>query len=209
MSQTPERNPEALWPGDTGKLPEATRRVLVRLIKGPSLTRANERELWETLLVSEDAVRSYLNDLFLDLVVDRDNEVAFVRQPTFERAPEVVRTHNLTFMDTLLLLLLRDLLLREDGPVVVGKDELLDAVAPYRQPGRDQTDYARRVNASWDKLVRANLLKRTEEGRAQVSDLVRYLIDADRVDALREAFEATIPPEERPDEGPDGGGLPE
>lgn len=150
--------------------------------------RSRQRELWETLLSAEDAIRSRLHDMFLDLLIDRENEIAFVRPTPYEEAPEVVRTHRLTLMDTAMLLLLRQILLREDTRAMVGKDELRDALGVYRRAGRDEKDFNSRVNASWKKLVGFGLLREAEDERAKISPTIRYLVNADQVGALTQAF---------------------
>lgn len=180
-----------LWPGDAGSLVERSRRALVDLVKGPYLSRARRRELWEALLADERAIRSRLHDLFLDLVIDRDHEFAFVRPAPFDGAPEVVRSRSLTFMDTAVLLILRQTLLTEEGRgrVIVGQDEIVDELSVYRKD-RDEADFRRRVNASWSNMLTLGLLHSTEEGRAEISPIVRFLIDAERVSQIQAAYDA-------------------
>lgn len=182
--------PDALWVGDTGELREGSRRALVDLVKGPYLSQARKRELWEALLADERAIRSRLHDLFLDVVIDREHEIAFVRPVDVDGAPEVVRTRSLTFMDTAMLLLLRQTLLAEEGRgrVIVGQDELADQLSVYRK-GRDESDFRKRVNASWSNMNALGLLHPTEEGRAEISPIVRFLIDAERVAAIQATYD--------------------
>lgn len=182
--------PDALWVGDTGGLSEGSRRVLVDLVKGPYLSQARKRELWEALLADERAIRSRLHDLFLDVVIDREHEIAFVRPVDVDGAPEVVRTRSLTFMDTVMLLMLRQTLLAEEGRgrVIVGQDELVDQLSVYRK-GRDESDFRKRVNASWSNMNTLGLLHTTEEGRAEISPIVRFLIDAERVAAIQATYD--------------------
>ena len=112
-----------LWRGDAGELPDRTRRVLLRLVRGPYLSGAREAQLWAVLLTDEAVLRSRLADLFLELVIDRDNEFAFVRNAPSEDAPKAVRSEALTFLDTAMLLVLRQTLLSEEGRgrVIVGQ----------------------------------------------------------------------------------------
>ena len=66
--------------GDTGALRLDTRRVIVQLLLGPALDARRHSKLWPVLIRDEMAVRSRLHELFLDLVIDREQEVAFTRQ---------------------------------------------------------------------------------------------------------------------------------
>lgn len=188
LAETVDRG--GLWPGDAGGLIERSRRALVDLIKGPYLSRERRRELWEALLADERAIRSRLHDLFLDVVIDREHEFAFVRPVSFEGAPEVVRSRSLTFLDTAMLLILRQTLLTEEGRgrVIVGQDELVDQLSVYRKD-RDEADFRKRVNASWSNMRTLGLLHPTEEGRAEISPIVRFLIDAERVTTIQTAYD--------------------
>jgi hypothetical protein len=69
----------ALFVGDTGELPLDTRRALVQLLSGPSLDGRRHPKLWPVLMRDESVIRRRLADLFLELVIDRDVQVAFTR----------------------------------------------------------------------------------------------------------------------------------
>ena len=179
-----------LWAGDEGELPQEVRRVLVSLLRDSHLSLKRRREQWATLLTHEAAIRSRLHDFFLELIVDREHEIAFVRQVDYEEAPQVVRTQSLTFMDTLTLLLIRQTLLAEEGRgrPFIGLDEMIDQLSVYRG-GRDETDFRTRVRASWRKLISWGLLSETEQGRAEISPIVRFLVDSERIAAIQGAYD--------------------
>ena len=69
-----------LFAGDAGALRLDTRRVIVQLLLGPALDAQRQSKLWPVLMRDEAVVRSRLHELFLDLVIDREQEVAFTRQ---------------------------------------------------------------------------------------------------------------------------------
>lgn len=191
-SATP--HPAGLWPGDTGALSERSRRALLRLIKGPYLSGRDQGGLWSALLADEGAIRSRLHELFLDLVVDRVGEFAFVRNVATDElaTPSAVRTETLTFMDTAMLLVMRQALLAADADarVIVGKDEVFEQLQVYRTADRDEADFAKRMNSSWLKM--RNTLRLTHatgrgddaEDRVEISPVVRLVIDADQVRAI-------------------------
>jgi hypothetical protein len=147
--------------------------------------------LWEALLADERSIRARLHDLFLDVTIDRENEIAFVRPVDYDAAPEVIRTRSLTFMDTAALLVLRQTLLAEEGRgrVFIGQDDLFEQLSVYRGTARDESDFRRRVNASWSNLRELGLLHTSEEGRAEISPIVRFLVDAPRVAAIQASYD--------------------
>lgn len=179
----------ALTASDRGRLPAPTRRVLVNLLQGPYLARALHPNLWPVLLAEEDLVRERLGDLFLDLVLDQETGVAFIRPMTDSEVdlPRTIRSLPLTFIDSVLLLYLRERLLRsEGGRVFVGRDEIDEHLEVYR--AADDTNvaqYGKRVNASVTKLKENSILRTTsEEGRFEISPVLGLVFDADVVRAV-------------------------
>lgn len=174
---------------DRGRLPLLARRVLVGLLQGPYLARTTHPNLWPVLVAEEDLVRERLGDLFLDLVLDQDSGVAFIRPMTDEEVdlPRTIRSMPLTFVDTALLLFLRERLVRsEGGRVFVGRDEIDDQLEVYR-PTEDTNvaQYGKRVNASVMKLKDNSILRSTsEEGRFEISPVLGLVFDADAVRAV-------------------------
>jgi hypothetical protein len=184
---------ETLWTGDTGQLRDPSRRALLDLIRGPYLSGTRNRTLWSALLADEAAVRSRRHDLFLDLVVDRDHEVAFVRRVTApeREVPSAVRSATLTFIDTAMLLVLRQMLLtaETDGRVIVGQDEVFEQLQVYRQADRDEHDFGKRLNASWTKMQNTlRVVHSAGDDRVEISPVLRLLLDDQQVAAIAREY---------------------
>lgn len=186
--------PPVLWPGDTGTLREPSRRALVQLLRGPYLSAERHGHLWNALLNDEQQIRSRLADLFLELVTDQQGQFAFVRnaEPGPADLPKVMRTATLTFLDTAMLLHLRQLLLRTDAgeTTIVGQDEITDQLQVYSgRDGADPAGFTKRINASWVKLTRYGLLAPTStEGRSVVSPVLRLVFDAQEIMAVQAEY---------------------
>ena len=101
-----QESDQALYQGDSGEMSLDARRVLVQLLAGPSLDGQRHSKLWPILIRDEAAIRSRLSELFLQLVIDRDLQVAFTRQADTGdlEAPRLLRRAKLTFLDSILLL---------------------------------------------------------------------------------------------------------
>ena len=188
-------NPDAaadtgLWRGDTGEMGEQSRRALLELIKGPYLSGVKAPTLWSALLADETSVRSRLHELFLDLVVDRVGEFAFVRNvsTTELTVPSTVRSAVLTFLDTAMLLVLRQMLLAGEGEgrVIVGQEDVFEQLRVYRTADRDESDFNKRLNSTWLKMK--NTLRVIHqagaEDRAEISPVLRLIVDADQIEAI-------------------------
>lgn len=189
--QTAEGSPSALWQGDTGTLHEASRRVLLELLKGPYVSGAQNPGLWAALVADQATIRSRLHDLFLDLVLDEYDEFAFTRKvETHElQVPSALRAERLSFLDTAMLLVLRQFLLAAPGEerVIVGQDEVYEQLSVYRDG--DESTFRRNLNGSWGRMVnRLRVLHTAGEDRFQISPMVRFLIDEDRVRELTAVY---------------------
>lgn len=186
--------PHRLWSADTGTLREPSRRALVQLLRGPYLSAGRHGHLWNALLNDEQQIRSRLADLFLDLVTDQQGQFAFVRNAEAPDTdlPKVMRTATLTFLDTAMLLHLRQLLLRADSgeATIVGQDEITDQLQVYSgRDGADPAGFARRVNASWVKLTRYGIIAPTStEGRSVISPVLRLVFDAQEITAVQAEY---------------------
>lgn len=184
--------PSALWSGDTGTLRERTRRVLLELLKGPYVSGTQSPQLWAALVADEGFVRSRLHDLFLDLVIDRVDEFAFTRKIVTDEidAPAAVRSERLTFLDTAMLLVLRQLLLAAPGEkrVIVDREEVYERLAIYRTG--DESTFQRNLNGAWSRMSnRLRVLHKAGEDRFEISPMVKFLIDEDRVRELIAVYE--------------------
>ncbi len=180
-----------LYPGDRGALEYETRRALVQLLKGPLITAAKHSAIWRTVLRDEAVLRARLAEVFLDLVLDEQEQLAFTRPAVTGdlAAPSVLRTQKLTFIETVMVLDLRQRLLRA-GPgerVVVDLDEISEQLEVYRRAAdTDAAAFAKRVKTGWSKLTDKSLLSTTSTpGRMEVSPVLAQIFDADQVAAVR------------------------
>ena len=176
-------------PVDHGELDPATRRVLLSLIRGPYLRAEEQTKVWSALVRHEGVVRTRLADLYLDLVLDLDAGVAFVRNLEIDDAPKVVRAHRLTVLDTALVLFLRKRLLAGQGSVArtfVGRDEIEDQLRSYqRLVATDKKGFADRITASINKMTKNSvLLTAGTEDRWEISPVLALVFGADEVAAV-------------------------
>jgi hypothetical protein len=192
-----EHNANGLFSGDTGELPLDTRRVLVQLLSGPSLDERRHSKLWSVLLRDEDVVRRRLADLFLELIIDRDLQVAFTREADTGEldAPKLLRRSQLTFIDSVLLLFLRQQLAQaasHGGRAVVSKTDIVDHLNLYDRSGNtDKAGFDKRVYASIEKIKKHSILQKihSSEDRFEVSPTLKLLFSAEEIQALTSLYQ--------------------
>ena len=189
-----------LFLGDRGELPLDTRRALVQLLSGPSLEMRRHGRLWPILVQHEDIIRQRLSDLFLDLVIDREAGVAFTRQiDTGDlEVPVLLRRSQLTFIDSIVLLKLRERLAHAEAHgerAVVSGAELVDELAVFEPAGgTDHAGFAKKVKASIEKYKDRSILQkiRATEDRYEVSPTLKLLFSADRIELLLDLYKRMV-----------------
>jgi hypothetical protein len=187
----------ALYAGDTGELPEPARRVLVQLLSGPSLEGRRHPRLWPALLQHRDKIRSRLAELFLELIVDTDRQVAFTRQAdTGElEAPILLRRSPLTFLDSVLLLYLRGVLVEADTqgqPALVSLDEMIEQLRLYESAAStDRVGFEKRARAAIEKAKKNSLISsiRGSSDRFEVSASLKLMLGPEEVESLGRIYD--------------------
>lgn len=195
---------QGLYPGDRGALTLDARRVLVQLLAGPSLDGQRHSKLWPILLRDEVAIRSRLSELFLQLVIDRDLQVAFTRQAETGdlEVPRLLRRANLTFLDSILLLHLRQRLTQAEthgDRAVVSTNEIVESLSVYEQAGNtDRALFEKRIHASIEKIKKHSILRkiRSSEERFEISPTLKLLFSAEEIQALSRIYHDMRVPEE-------------
>jgi uncharacterized protein DUF4194 len=193
-----DRGSVSLFEGDEGGLEYAQRHTLVTLLKQRFISARTHPRDWQALVEHERLLRSRLNDLFLDLQVDRVREVAWKRQATAEagdRFPTLLYDAAWSREETLVLVHLRDRLraglASGDARVFIDREDLVDYVASFRP--RHATDVAgdeKRARNAVASVVKAGLLigSGTDE-RFEISEAVEPLLPLELLQELLEALQ--------------------
>jgi hypothetical protein len=185
-----------LFPDDCGSLPFDARRALCQLLSGPSIDAHRHSQLWPALMRSEQAIRSRLADLFLELVIDRETGVAFTRQADTGEldTPTLLRSAPLSFIDSVLLLHLRQHLGEADAQgrrAVIEDTTLIDELSVYEKNlSTDRAGFMKRVGAAINKMKENHILTRLRgsEDRHEISPALKLLFSAEDVQALTEVY---------------------
>ncbi len=187
----------SLFMGDDGELALETRRALVQLLAGPTLDGRRHPKLWPILMRDEAVLRRRLAELFLELVIDPDVQVAFTRQADTGDldVPILLRRAQLTFIDSVLLLHLRQRLTQANAQgnrAVVAADEITEFLSLYeRAANTDRAGFVKRVHASIEKIKKHNILQkiRSSEDRFEISPTLKLLFSAEEIQALTHLYQ--------------------
>ncbi|GEP39589.1 hypothetical protein NPS01_32520 [Nocardioides psychrotolerans] len=188
----------SLFEGDEGGLEHAQRHALVTLLKQRFISARTHPRDWQVLVEHERVLRSRLNDLFLDLAVDRAREVAWKRQATSEtgsRFPTLLYDAAWSREETLVLVHLRDRLRAGlgggDAHVFIDRDDIVDYVATFRPVhATDEAGDEKRARNAVVSIVKTGLLIGTAaEDRFEISEAVEPLLPLDLLQELLEALQ--------------------
>lgn len=199
----------SVFEGDEGTLDFAQRRALVTLLKQRFISARTHPRDWEVLVDHERLLRSRLNDVFLDLLVDREREVAWKRQASSEtggRFPTLLHDVPWSREETILLVHLRDRLRAGqaggDARVFVDREDLVAHVASFRPlHATDEAGDEKRARNAVASIVKTGLLiGAVGDERYEVSGAVEPLLPLELLQELLEALRrsnAVEPPPER------------
>lgn len=200
LSPEPDLAPDdatsvSLWEGDEGGLEHAQRLALVTLLKSRFVSARTPPRDWTVLVEHERVIRSRLNDLFLELAIDRTREVAWKRQAVSEagaRLPTLLYDAAWSREETLVLVHLRDRLRAGhaggDTRVYIDRDDVLDHVATFRPAhATDEAGDEKRARNAFTSVVKAGLLIPTaSEDRFEISEAVEPLLPLELLQQLLE-----------------------
>lgn len=201
----------SLFEGDEGGLEYAQRHALVTLLKQRFISARTHPRDWQVLVEHERIIRSRLNDLFLDLQVDRGREVAWKRQASAEgggRFPTVLYDAAWSREETLVLIHLRDRLRASlstgDARAFIDRQDILDYVASFRPPhATDVAGDEKRARNAVASINKAGLLISTgSEERFEISEAVEPLLPLELLRELLEALQRANGDDAAPEEAP-------
>lgn len=180
-----EQNSLSLFAGDEGRLSMAERKTFMYLVRFRYLSAEQNPNEWATLLESENLIRSRLNDMFMQLHVDRNYEVAFKRQVHPEaggRFPTLLHDVAYSREETILLVFLRGRFRSERAggseAVLVDKEDLMANVEQFRpKHATNHSGDARKAENAIDTLVKARILQKTSDpDRFRISPVIEVLL---------------------------------
>ena len=178
------------------RLPEPARRALVSLLMNRYISRTRNRPAWEGIVAYESDLRARLDEMYLDLILDRAAEVAFKRQQDGDDVPRMLRREKALTRDTsfVLIFLRREYAFADpdDGPVVISRDQISEFLRAYREDGdSDDARFSRRVDAAINALIKPWQILEPDPAvdyLFTISPVIVPLVGVDEIRRLEAAF---------------------
>jgi hypothetical protein len=183
-------------------IPSAYAPTLVRLLQGPLYADAGAP--WDLLLRHRQAVEEYFAHMALEVVVAEHDGLAFLRKRRYvegeetPEVPELTVRRELPYLASLLSVLLVEALYRfeasggDQARLVMSKDGIRELIAPYLPARSNEARQSDSVEAQINNLIRYGFLRkmRGDDDALEVTRLLKYKIDADRIQELKERLAA-------------------
>lgn len=192
---------DVLFEGDEGLLPAEVRNTLARLLSTRFIDGVRNPAWWARVQRHENVLRSRLNDVYLELVLDRRREVAFTQQVDLgEDVPILLRKEKpLSLPAAILLLHLRQEYDRgavEGRDVVVDHADLLDHLEVWKDvDDQNPATFRKRCEAAIAAVREKGILAMVTPERYRISGVIYSLLTAEKVDAMTAAFEEMASPD--------------
>ena len=186
-----------LYEGDTGSLSFEQRQLMVTLLRGPYLTQAERPNLWQTLINSRSVIEASLANLFLSLIVDEELGVAFCRQADVGdlEAPQLLRQFSLSYLDSVLLLELRQRLLTAQSKgekAVIAQETIEELLKTFDVSAKtNERQFKSHVNAVIKRLTARKLLKKLGDNTHlyEICLALKLIFNVEEIVALKKAYQ--------------------
>lgn len=184
-------------------------KALIALLKG--IVYSSNEDIWNILLQPENEmdIKRYFADINLDVIIDRAEGYAYLKQSSNadgseepDDAPETPETplrlinrRPLNFYVSLLCLLLRKYLVENDQDgdsvkAILGKEEIVSSMSLYLKESSNEAYQLKQVDMAIKKMVDEGFLRKmkTDKEQYEVNRIIKAFVNADVVSGWLEKY---------------------
>lgn len=184
--------------------------VLIALLKG--IVYSHQEEVWNALILPENErdVRNYFADIHLDVIIDKSEGYAYLKQQQSESseetddakpedAPKLIRKRQLTFHVSLLCILLRKYLIENDQEgestkAILSREEIENQMKLYLKESSNEAAIHKQIDNAIRKVEDEGFLRRmkTEQEQYEVNRIIKAFVNADQIRDLLERYKEYV-----------------
>lgn len=184
--------------------------VLIALLKG--IVYSHQEEVWNALILPENErdVRNYFADIHLDVIIDKSEGYAYLKQQQPESseetddakpedAPKLIRKRQLTFHVSLLCILLRKYLIENDQEgestkAILSREEIENQMKLYLKESSNEAVIHKQIDNAIRKVEDEGFLRRmkTEQEQYEVNRIIKAFVNADQIRDLLERYKEYV-----------------
>ena len=191
MSEEIQDTEQTQGTGPVQNLPAELRRALVYLLKNSIVLHADNPQLFSSLCHYQQQIRDYLRQIYIYLVLDEIEGVAFIaREPTEENdVSSLIAPRSLSVLDTLLLLILRkhyqERQTAGEQKVMIDIERIEAQLTPFTALVQHASKDRRRLVSSLKNFVERKLLLSVSSGeRYEITPIIRYVVNAQFLETM-------------------------
>ncbi|MCL2416439.1 MAG: DUF4194 domain-containing protein [Bacteroidales bacterium] len=164
--------------------------ILISLLKGIVYS---DSKYWSDLLDNEQDVRNYFYDINLDVVIDKSEGYAYLKQKEADEESEesilkLIEKRQLNFYVSLLCLLLRKHLIESDSEgesdkAILSKDEIVNLMKPFCKETTNEANQYKQITSAINKVVDEGFLRKmkTDDEQYEINRIIKAFINAEVV----------------------------
>lgn len=188
--------------------------VLIALLKG--IVYRDQEEIWNTLIQprNERDVRNYFADIHMNVIIDKEEGYAYLRQqqtlqeteerettgqPGQETVLSLIKKRPLPFYVSLLCLLLRKHLIENDQvgesvKAILTREEIDNLMKLYMKESSNEANTQKQIKIAIDKVTDEGFLRRmkTEQEQYEVNRIIKAFVNADQVGEWLERYKEYV-----------------
>ena len=187
---------------DDNGAPHEARRVLVSLLRQGVILSSKKPKLYESLCHYQNVIRDRLNDLYLKLVLDEREGVAFISSQSEEEEEasdgdmvSLISRRTLSLYDTLLLLVLRKYYQEREKAgeqkVVIDLERTEHLLIPFLPLTNSTSQERGKLRTAMKKMDERYLLNTINEsdGRYEITPIIRYVVSAEFLESVLKEYQ--------------------
>ncbi|MGB0466242.1 MAG: DUF4194 domain-containing protein [Pontibacterium sp.] len=189
------------------------RRALVNLLRQGVVLALKHPAVFEVICRYQPAIRHYLSEIYLKLVLDEKTGVAFIAgldegDNDNEETVSLITRRTLSLYDTLLLLVLRKHYQERESTgeqrVIIDIERIEANILPFLPLTNSTKSDRRKLSAALKKMLEKHLLStvRGSDDRFEITPVIRYVVNAAFMETMLAEYQrlAREAGEVRPDE---------
>jgi len=166
--------------------------ILVALLKG--IVYSHNEKVWDELLKPENEadVKKYFADINLDVIIDKSEGFAYLKQKVSEEeeeeTPKLIQKRPLNFHVSLLCLLLRKHLIENDregesSKAILSKEEIISLVKPFYKQTTNEANQQKQIETAITKVIEEGFLRKmkTDDEQYEINRIIKAFVNADVV----------------------------
>lgn len=144
------------------------------------------------MLTYEADVKKYFADIFMDVVIDKAEGYAYLKQKETEGEesdiPHLIENRQLSFHVSLLCLLLRNYLIENDRDggstrAILSKETILALMKPFYKETTNEAKQTAQIEATINKVIDEGFLRplKNEDNQYEINRIMKAFINGDVV----------------------------